>query len=283
MNGIMDFTEQEYPYQRASEMELIALVYRPNVESGASLPLVIDIHGGAWSSGHRKSGRHYDRLLAAAGICVVAIDFRQGPDFKHPAAVVDILSAVRWCTSAAQLGLKPASIGLMGSSSGGHLALYSALDPDEADREAAALVDYVIALWPVSNPLARYQYVTARLHEDPSTFVRFVPDRLRAGHEAYYRDMRQMHNAAIQNILLDGRHGDLPPVFVAQPELDQNVPVMMSQTLAGAWELAGGDVSYKLYPGVAHGFAHAEGPQTDICVADMIAFIHRHSSDSTGG
>lgn len=279
----MDYTEREYIYKRDGNLELSALVYRPNAHRDAKLPLIIDIHGGAWSSGHRKSGRHYDRLLAAAGNCVVAIDFRQGPDFKHPASVVDILAAIQWCSNAPPFDVKPASIGLVGSSSGGHLALYAALDPDEIDREAAARIDYVIALWPVSNPLARYQYVTARLHEDPATFTRFAPDRLKAGHEAYYSSMQQMHDAAIGNLLLSGRHGELPPVFIVQPEQDQNVPVMMSQTLAGAFELAGGDVAYKLYPGVAHGFAHTEGPQTDACIADMIAFIQRHSRKAAGG
>jgi acetyl esterase len=215
--------------------------------------------------------------LAGSGICVVAIDFRQGPDFKHPTSVIDILAAARWCVTSSDPGVTPASLGLLGSSSGGHLAMYAALDPDAIDREASGAIDYVIALWPVSNPLARYQYATARLHEDPETFVRFAPDRLKAGHEAYFTDQRQMCDAAIQDILVSGRHTRLPPVFVVQPELDQNVPVMMSQTLAGAWELAGGNVTYKLYEGVAHGFAHAEGPQTGACIEDMMAYIEEHT------
>lgn len=272
----MNFTETEYIYANRDGLDLTALVYRPDAEQGASVPVVIDIHGGAWSAGHRKSGRHYDRLLAAAGIYVVAIDFRQGPDFKHPTSVIDILAAVRWCKETAQFGVTPAGIGLVGSSSGGHLALYAVLDPDQLDTRSAREIDYVIALWPVSNPLARYQYATARLHEDPETLILFTPDRLRAGHEAYFQDQQQMHNAAIQNLLATGPFSGLPPIFIVQPELDQNVPAMMSQTLAGAWELAGGDVTYKLYPGVAHGFAHRDGPQTDTCISDITAYICQH-------
>ena len=273
----MSHTEIDLCYETEDSLELGALVYRPTADHSASLPLVIDIHGGAWSSGHRKSGRHYDRLLAEAGICVVSIDFRHGPDFQHPAAIVDILAAVSWATSSDELAITPTSVGLVGSSSGGHLALYSALDPDRIDRETAARIDHVIALWPVSNPLARYQYATARLNEDPAGFVNFDPARLKAGHDGYFRNQQQMHDAAIQHILVSGKHGPLPPAFIVQPELDQNVPVMMSQTLAGAWELAGGDVAYRLYPGVAHGFAHAEGPQTEACIADMVAWIEAHS------
>ena len=272
----MTVTETDYIYTKVGDLALNALVYRPDVEAGARIPLIVDIHGGAWTFGHRKSGRYYDRQLAAAGICVVAIDFRQGPDWQHPASVMDILTAVDWAANT-DLGIEPASVGLVGSSSGGHLALYAALDSDGFDHVAAAAIDHVIALWPVSNPLARYQYVTARHHEDPSTFVQFAPDKLKFGHDAYFTDLQQMHDAAIQNILLQGRFGHLPPVFIVQPELDQNVPIMMSQTLAGAWELAGGNVSYKCYPGVAHGFAHADGTQTEACITDMIDWIHGHS------
>ena len=89
----MAHTEIDLCYETEEGLELGALVYRPAVDHSAPLPLVIDIHGGAWASGHRKSGRHYDRLLAEAGICVVAIDFRHGPDFKtfslqHPKIVL---------------------------------------------------------------------------------------------------------------------------------------------------------------------------------------------------
>ena len=272
----MEFTETEHIYKSAGGLDLQALVYCPKVEPGTGLPVVIDIHGGAWSSGHRKSGRYYDRALAASGACVVAIDFRQGPDFKHPASIIDILAAVTWCRTTAAIDAVPATLGLVGSSSGGHLAMYAALDPDALDPEASGAIEYVIALWPVSNPLARYQYATARLNEDPATFVQFAPDRLKAGHEAYFTGQPQMRDAAIQNILASKRYTHLPPVFVVQAELDQNVPIMMSQTLAGAWELAGGDVRYRLYEGVAHGFAHAEGPQTDACIEDMIVYIRHH-------
>lgn len=269
-----EVTETEFEYVMRDGAPLKAVVYKPDADR--PLPLVIDVHGGAWSAGNRHSGSYYNRALAAAGILVVAIDFRQGPDFKHPAATADIAAAVRWVRS--ESGLEHACLGLIGSSSGGHLALYTALNPDVAEHGEAsvsAAVDFVIALWPVSNPIARYQYATARLHEDPDTFVRFAPDRLKRGHEAYFIDQAQMSDAAIQHIVLTSGFSHLPPVFIVQPELDQNVPVMMSQTLRGAWELAGANADYKLYPGVAHAFAHADGPQTDACISDMIEFINR--------
>jgi len=82
-----------------------------------------------------------------------------------------------------------------------------------------------------------------------------------------------MSEASIQRLLSASEQQCLPGVFVVQPEPDLNVPIFMSQTLTGALEDAGADVLYKLYPGVAHGFAHAEGEQTAACIDDMVSFI----------
>lgn len=77
-------------------------------------------------------------------------------------------------------------------------------------------------------------------------------------------------------MVFEGDFQQLPPVLLVQPELDQNVPLFMSQTLAGAYALAGGSLSLSLYRAVGHGFAHRPGPATDACIAEMLAFIRRH-------
>lgn len=280
----MDFSESELVYGRAGDVELVAVLYLPErVDPG---PLVIDVHGGAWSSGHLRSGRFYDRELAAAGITVLAVEFRFGPDFHHPAASADITAAIRFVKTG--LGVAYTSLGLVGSSSGGHLALYTGLLPDvpehqttetasggaQSSTETSATVDYVIGLWPVSNPIARYQYVLAREQQGEQTWgPNFTPDRLANGHRAYFGSQRAMTDASIPRLLAAGEQQHLPAVFIVQPELDLNVPPFINQTLHGALIDAGADVKYKLYPGVAHGFAQGEGPQTESCIKDMVDYI----------
>ncbi|MCB1647637.1 MAG: alpha/beta hydrolase [Pseudomonadales bacterium] len=265
----MSYTESEHTYLVRDNHPFRGVFYQPAPEQRSYSGIVIDIHGGAWSSGHRKSGRHYCRFLASQGIPVFAIDFRQGPDHKHPASVEDIHAAIQWVADPDSLGISIESIDLTGSSSGGHLAMVAALNPP-ADQPR---IRRVVALWPVSNPLARYHYVTQRVNEPRETWIDVYPDRLVAGHEAYFDSMQQMSEAAVQHILLAGQFSHLPALFIVQPELDQNAPVFLNQTLSGAWLRAGGEVTYKLYPGVGHGFAHREGDQTDICLADMATFI----------
>lgn len=290
----MEFTEQELAFAQVDDLTLQGVLYRPKVADDAALPVIIDVHGGAWSSGHRKSGQYYCRELARRGLCVFAIDFRQGPDHQHPAASADIAAAVRFVRTTDQLGITPTSVNLIGSSSGGHLALLTALNPDSAAHsttpiaaypgergemvfalapQTSARVDRVIALWPVSDPIARYHYVLARLHEDPASWQNFTPDSLAAGHRAYFGDTATMQAASIQQLLATGSFTDLPVTLIVQPALDQNVPVFMSQTLLGAIEAAGGSAQYQFYEDVGHAFAHVPGPQTARCVDDIIAFL----------
>jgi acetyl esterase/lipase len=64
--GTFAIVEDDFVYARAGDTELRAHTYRPKHD--ATLPAIIDVHGGAWSSGDRMSGALYDRALATAGL-----------------------------------------------------------------------------------------------------------------------------------------------------------------------------------------------------------------------
>lgn len=290
---VYEITEEELVYGIAGDRELLGQWYRPKIPTGTPMPVVIQVHGGAWYSGDRFSGRYYNEALAAAGCAVLSIDFRHGPDYQHPAATADVAASVRFIQrNSGRLDINPSGIALAGSSSGGHLALLAALNPNipehrttqikigdsfTLDDETSAAVACVVALWPVTNPLARYQYAHSFQDSTPRDRGNFVPERLASGHDAYFGSQQVMHAAAIQRIVCEGDFEQLPPVLLVQPELDQNVPVFMSQTLAGAYGLAGGSLRLSLYRAVGHGFAHIPGPASDACIAEMLAFIRQHA------
>ena len=134
---------------------------------------MVDLHGGAWCIGHRSIGEPYHRSIAASGALVVAIDFRDGRNGHHPVATIDTLTAVRWLrANAATLSVDPTRIALTGNSSGGHLALTAALQPDhpaalgsdsapppaQPSDTSDASVCFAGAFWAPVDPLARYRY-----------------------------------------------------------------------------------------------------------------------------
>src|SRR5262245_15534951 len=122
--------EADVVYAKPDGQKLLARVYGPKGKPDTPLVGLVDVHGGAWNRGDRNVGAHHGRGLAAAGLVVASLDFRQGPTHQHPAGCVDIAAGVRWMrANAGHLGVDPTRLGLVGQSSGGHLALLVALQP----------------------------------------------------------------------------------------------------------------------------------------------------------
>src|SRR3954466_6076202 len=97
--------ETDVVFAKVGGTELQARVYRPK-RAPASLPGIVDVHGGAWSRGDRTGGAQVGRALASSGTLVASLDFRQGPDHKHPAIAQDAAAGVRWMRAhAARLGV----------------------------------------------------------------------------------------------------------------------------------------------------------------------------------
>src|SRR6267143_5004247 len=107
---------------------LMARIYQP--KGPGPFPTVLDLHGGAWNRKDRLAEEPMDRALAASGLLVVAVDMTLAPEAPYPACVQDANYAVRWLkANAATWNGDAATIGLYGSSSGGHVAELLAMRP----------------------------------------------------------------------------------------------------------------------------------------------------------
>lgn len=271
--------EEDVVYARAGGIELKARVYKP--EGVVNPPAVIDIHGGAWSSGDRTGGKVYGEALASAGLYVFAIDFRQAPAFQHPAASQDIVAAIRYVRlHAPRLGVDASRLGLIGSSSGGHLAMLTGIMPNAPQFAGTAIASgsggfevradkveplaFIIALWPVSDPAYRFEFAQRTSRAD-----------LIKAHEAYYGTTDRMRSASVPRALRDGEAEHLPALLVVQPGKDANIPREMTFDLLSAYQDAGGQVDYEFYPGQAHAFGHRPSAATDELVRAMRDFVER--------
>ncbi len=277
-------TTTDVVWAHPADLVLKATIYRPAVKFAAPLPVLIDVHGGAWGSLDRTGDVLYATELAKGGVLVVSIDFRQSPQFQHPSGSADVAAAVRYVRlNAKALNADPDRIGLIGSSSGAHLALLAALRPDApqhkgthiadasgkfaAHDDISAKVDYVIAMWPVSDPAARYRYAK-----------RAGIARLAELTEKYFPSEDAMWDAAIPRIVTSGEAKILPPILVVQPGDDSNIPQEMTFDLLHAWQARGGRVDYLFYPGQPHAFGHRPSEATTDLIAAVAGFIARQNS-----
>lgn len=102
-------------------------VYRPvGVESA---PVLMFVHGGGWSTGHKGLYGYIGRTFAERGYVTVVPNYRLSPAVQHPAHVRDVARAYAWTIDNVDtFGGDPSQIVLSGHSAGGHLVSLFALN-----------------------------------------------------------------------------------------------------------------------------------------------------------
>src|SRR5712692_12035024 len=150
-------------FRRDPVRTLMARIYQPLGDG--PFPALLDVHGGAWNDQDRTANAAMDERLAASGILVVAIDLRLAPEAPYPASVADANYGIRWLKAKAREWKgDPATVGALGSSSGGHVVELCALRPNDPRYnlhplpeavDIDATLAYVATRSPVSDPYAR--------------------------------------------------------------------------------------------------------------------------------
>jgi len=276
---------EDAEYARPEGQPLLARIYRPPASTPEPRPLLIDVHGGAWTYFNREVDWYFDSALASDGMVVVALDFRQAPA-RYPVSVADVVAGIRWAKAQAEtIGARAGDVGLIGGSSGGHLVMLAALRPRAPEFSTTpvagaegmdARVAYALPLWPILDPLARYRYLLERRRDPtPPRDPLFMPDRLIESHEMFFGDEATMARASALRIVEAGEAECLPPIWIAHPELDENVALPMTERFVAAYRRAGGEVELEVFPDVGHSFANFPGEAADRCIERMRAFIRR--------
>jgi acetyl esterase/lipase len=224
---------EDIEFLRHGERPLLLTLYLP--AGDGPFPLVIDLHGGAWNKGERAECAKRDTVLAQQGIAAAALDFRHAAD-GYPSSLIDINYAIRWLKAkAGALNLQASRFGLSGQSSGGHLAMLTAMRPSDPRYGSLALpagfvrqnanVQCVVMTWPVINPLSRYHHaLRQRASASPPDWVGDIPER----HDIYWPDEETMAEGNPTMALERGETVSTPPTLWVQgrpdPVHDYNDP-----------------------------------------------------------
>lgn len=222
-------------------------VYVPRA-GGSNLPVVIQVHGGAWIiSQKNQQGIPLMNHLAARDFVCVAPNYPLSPKAKWPEHLVALKRAVAWTrANIAEYGGDPSFVAVTGGSAGGHLAAMLALTPnderfqpgfEDADTSLQAAVPFY-GVYDVANTLGT--------RAGKQRLDWFLKSMFFGG-----RDVERYNSATA---LLQVRE-DAPPFFVIHGAHDSLVPVAEARELVRRMrEVNKEPVVYAELPGTQHGF-----------------------------
>jgi acetyl esterase/lipase len=279
-NGAYQFNVEDVEYLRHGDKPLLARVFKP--VGDRPFPLMVSLHGGAWCRESRMTDEKIHENLAKAGIAVISLDFRMPPDASYPGSMQDINYGIRWAKSrAASLGSRPDLIGVMGTSSGGHQAMLTAMRPRDARYAslplaggADATVRCAVLLWPVIDPLGRYRYAKELKAAGPP--YPDIADRVLPAHDAYWQTEEAMAEGNPVMALERGERVEMPPVLYLQATKDVAHPRPHLDRFVAAYRKAGGQVELELYDAEGSGFLRdTSKPSGAKGTARLIEFIQK--------
>ncbi|MDP9114583.1 MAG: alpha/beta hydrolase [Acidobacteriota bacterium] len=131
--------EKDVVVGKGGDANLHCDVYRPPAGTEKHMALV-HFHGGGFALGSKETLAAQVMPITARGYVSIAAQYRLSSAAKWPAQIDDAKTHIRWVrTQAGSLGIDPKRIAIVGHSAGGHIALFTAGQPD---AELAACVAF---------------------------------------------------------------------------------------------------------------------------------------------
>jgi acetyl esterase/lipase len=131
--------EKDVVVGKGGDTDLHCDIYRPPAGTGKRMALV-HFHGGGFARGSKDTLAPKVTPITARGYVSIAAQYRLSGVAKWPSQIDDAKTHIRWVrANAGSLGIDPNRIGVVGYSAGGHIALFTAGQPD---AELAACVAF---------------------------------------------------------------------------------------------------------------------------------------------
>lgn len=240
-------------------------IYRPAGVLG-HLPAVINFHGGGWVQGNpEQSEWAASRIAVRVGAVVFSVAYRLAPEHPYPAAVDDCWAATKWVhDQAAELGVDPDHITVMGDSAGGNLAAVVALLARDA---GAPVLRRQVLVYPGTEMYDKWPS-EIRNADAPVLTSRNMRayTRIYLGEEFGTEDFRASPIRAES-------HAGVAPALIQTAEFD---PLLDNGAkYAERLRAEGIDVQYTEYAGSIHGFLSLPGavPSAEEALDEVVSTL----------
>ncbi|HKH04001.1 MAG TPA: alpha/beta hydrolase [Acidimicrobiales bacterium] len=144
-------SERDLAYGEFGVRNHLDIWKRKDLPADAAAPVLLQVHGGAWAMGEKRTQANpLMGHLAERGWVCVSINYRLSPRSTWPDHIVDVKRAIAWVrANIGRYGGDPSFLAISGGSAGGHLASLAALTPglaafqpgfEDADTSVTAAV-----------------------------------------------------------------------------------------------------------------------------------------------
>jgi acetyl esterase len=225
-----------------SGQQLLIRIYQP--AGDGPFPALVYYHGGGWVIANLETYDASCRALTNAANCaVISVAYRQGPEYRYPAAHNDAFAAYQWVlANAAAIRVDPNKVAIGGESAGGNLAAATTL---MARDRGIKLPVHQMLVYPIAN----YGFDTASYNENAMAMPLSKPLM-----QWFFRNyLRRAADGASPYIsLLRANTSGLPPATVITAQVDP----LRDEGEAYGQKLkdAGVPVTVTRYDGVTHEF-----------------------------
>ncbi|MBN1508681.1 MAG: alpha-L-fucosidase [Sedimentisphaerales bacterium] len=237
-------------------------------KEGQNLPLIINIHGGAFRAGSKEGGVPLQYL--SRGYAVASINYRLSQHAIFPAQIEDCKAAVRWLRAhASEYRLDPNRFVAMGSSAGGHLSAMLGTTGDVREFDVGENPGVSSRVQAVVDLFGPTDFLQMDAHRLPSGMVHNDADspesQLVGGPIQENKDKVARANP-ITYVTKDD-----PPFLICHGDRDPLVPHHQSELLAATLKEAGVPVTfYTVKGGGPGGF---KDPNVPRLTAEFLAAI----------
>lgn len=254
-------------YAQAGGQALKLDLYQP---SAPNAPLLVWLHGGRWEVGSKE--RMPLGALVEHGYAIASLDFRPASQARFPGQVHDIKAALRYLRARApEYGYDATRIGILGESSGGHLAALVGTTNGRTELEGTLgeHLDVSSEVHAIVSYFGASDLLTILAQSTPYGLGIREP-ALKALLGGLPNDEEALARLASPVFQVDARD---PPLLLLHGDQDPQMPINQSHELEGAYERAGLDA--KLI--VVHGAGHGGGAFFDAERTSLVAaFLDEH-------
>ena len=264
-SSFKNYTFKELSYSTDSNVSLGVDLYMPK-ERKKSVPCVVAIHGGSWSSGNRKDLNDLNYYLAEHGIAVAAVSYRLSPKYIFPAQLNDIGAVIQWIRkNAIETGVDTSNIFLLGRSAGGQIAeVYGINEGRQKIKGIIAFYSPADLVWGYANPAHPW------VHDSRKVLREYLGGDYK-GNERIYKDATCLY----------GNVKNAPPILMIHGENDVMVAYGHNTRLQKVLNKYNIPNYLLSLPWATHGCDYFfNGPSGQLSAHAIEYFIRRYKSES---